>query len=112
MWISARDLARFGYLTSRHGRWRDQQILSERWIDMATTPTAVHPTSGFMNYFLNTDRQLFPSAPANHYYHAGAGANRIWVAPELDMVVVLRWVAPEHFDGFVRRVLAAIKPSS
>jgi hypothetical protein len=27
------------------------------------------------------------------------------------MVVVLRWVAPEHFDGFVRRVLAAIKPS-
>jgi CubicO group peptidase (beta-lactamase class C family) len=110
MWISALDLARLGYLTLRRGRWQDRQILSEAWIDMATTPTAVRPTYGFMNYFLNTDRQLFPSAPASHYYHAGAGANRVWVAPDLDMVVVLRWVAPEHFDGFVQRMLAAVKP--
>ena len=112
MWISARDLARFGYLTLRRGRWHDRQILSERWLDMATTPTAVQPTYGFMNYFLNTRRGLFPSAPANHYYHAGAGANRVWVGAELDTVVVLRWVAPEYFDGFVQRLLAAIKPSS
>jgi len=112
MWITTRDLARFGYLTLRRGRWRDQQILSERWIEMATTPTTVRPTYGFMNYFLNTRQELFPSAPANHYYHAGAGANRIWVAPELDMVVVLRWVAPEYFDGFVKRVLAAIQSPS
>ena len=110
MWITARDLARLGYLTLRRGRWQDRPILSERWIEMATTPTAVHPTYGFMNYFLNTHRELFPSAPANHYYHAGMGANRVWVAPELDMVVVLRWVAPEHFDGFVKRVLGAVKP--
>lgn len=110
MWISARDLARFGYLTLRRGRWRDRQVLSESWFNMATTPTPVQPTYGFMNYFLNTDRQLFPSAPASHYYHAGAGANRVWVAPDLDMVVVVRWLAPEHFDGFVKRVLAAVKP--
>ena len=110
MWITARDLARLGYLTLRRGRWQDQQILSERWIEMATTPTAVHPTYGFMNYFLNTHRELFPSAPATHYYHSGMGANRVWVAPELDLVVVLRWVAPEHFDRFVKRVLRAIKP--
>jgi CubicO group peptidase (beta-lactamase class C family) len=77
---------------------------------MATTPTDVQPTYGFMNYFLNTSRELFPSAPAMHYYHAGMGANRVWVAPELDLVVVLRWVAPEYFDGFVKRVLRAIKP--
>jgi len=110
MWITARDLARLGYLTLRRGRWQDQQILSERWIEMATTPTAVHPTYGFMNYFLNTHRELFPSAPATHYYHSGMGANRVWVAPELDLVVVLRWVAPEHFDSFVKRVLRAIEP--
>jgi hypothetical protein len=36
----------------------------------------------------------------------------VWVAPDLDMVVVLRWVAPEYFDSFARRVLAAIKPSA
>jgi CubicO group peptidase (beta-lactamase class C family) len=112
MWISALDLARLGYLTLRRGRWQDRQILSEAWIDMATTPTPVRPTYGFMNYFLNTDRQLFPSAPAGHYYHAGAGANRVWVAPDLDMVVVLRWLAAEHFDEFVQRMLAAVKPTT
>ena len=58
MWITARDLARLGYLTLRRGRWQDQQILSERWIEMATTPTAVQPTYGFMNWFLNTDKKL------------------------------------------------------
>ena len=36
----------------------EQQILSEAWIDMATTPTAIRPTYGFMNWFLNTDRLL------------------------------------------------------
>jgi CubicO group peptidase (beta-lactamase class C family) len=112
MWISARDLARFGYLSLRQGKWKDQEILSEKWIDMATTPTALCPTYGFMNWFLNTDRQLMPSAPESHYYHGGAGANRVWIAPEQDLVVVLRWVAPEYFDGFVQRVLAAVKPAS
>jgi CubicO group peptidase (beta-lactamase class C family) len=77
---------------------------------MATTPTAVQPTYGFMNYFLNTERGLLPSVPASHYYHSGMGANRIWIAPEFDLVVVLRWVDAEYFDGFARRVLGAIKP--
>ena len=81
MWITAHDLARLGYLTLRRGRWQDRQILSKHWIDMATTPTAVQPTYGFMNYFLNTHRELLPSVPATHYYHSGMGANRVWVHP-------------------------------
>ncbi len=49
-----------------------------------------------------------PSAPETHFYHGGAGANRVWVAPELDLVVVVRWMGPDHFGGFVERVLAAV----
>ncbi|MCZ6636315.1 MAG: serine hydrolase [bacterium] len=109
MWISARDLARFGYLCLRRGNWNGRRILSEDWIDLATTPTELRPTYGFMNWFLNTDRQLIPSAPEGHYYHGGAGTNRVWVAPELDLVVVSRWIAGEFFDGFVKRVLAAVE---
>ena len=109
MWISARDLARFGYLCLRRGNWKSRRILSEAWIDLATTPTELRPTYGIMNWFLNTDRQLMPSAPESHYYHAGAGVNRVWVAPDLDLVVVLRWISGEHFDGFVKRVLASVK---
>lgn len=109
MWISAHDLARFGYLCLRRGNWNGRQILSEDWIDLATTPTELRPTYGFMNWFLNTNRELIPSAPENHYYHGGAGANRVWVAPELNLVIVIRWISAEHFDGFAKRLLAAFQ---
>ena len=109
MWISAYDLARFGHLSLRHGKWGDRQLISEAWIDLARTPTELRPTYGFMNWFLNTDRELMPSAPESHFFHGGAGANRVWVAPELDTVVVLRWVSADHYDGFVKRILDAIK---
>ena len=108
MWISALDLARFGHLSLNRGVWDGQQILSDKWIEMAITPTVLRPSYGFMNWFLNTNRELMPSAPENHFYHGGAGANRVWVAPELDLVVVLRWMSPNYFDGFVKRVLAAV----
>jgi len=75
---------------------------------MARTPTELRPTYGFMNWFLNTDRAQMPSAPESHYYHGGAGTNRIWVAPEEDMVVVSRWIDGAKYDGFVERVLAAV----
>ncbi|HET9387272.1 MAG TPA: serine hydrolase, partial [Gemmatimonadales bacterium] len=32
MFISARDMARFGLLTLRRGRWGDRQVLSEEWV--------------------------------------------------------------------------------
>lgn len=109
MWVSARDLARFGYLCLRRGKWLDRQIISEQWIDMATTPGNLRPTYGFMNWNLNTGRELMPSASENSFYHSGAGINRIWVDPKHDLVVVLRWVAPEYFVGFTERVLAAVR---
>ncbi len=108
MWISARDQARFGYLSLRRGNWTGEQLIPDTWIDLATTP-GVRRTYGFMNWSLNTNRELFPSAPANNYYHAGAGVNRIWVDPEHDLVVVIRWINGDAFDGFAKRVLAAIR---
>jgi CubicO group peptidase (beta-lactamase class C family) len=109
MWISARDQARFGYLTLRRGRWKDRQILSERWVALALTPTAAQPTYGFMNWFLNTERKLLPSAPATSFYHAGNGANIIYCDPEHDLVAVVRWIKSDQLDGFVQRLLASVK---
>ena len=108
MFISAYDQARFGLLSLHEGAWDGKQLLSEEWVQMAKTPTALRPTYGFMNWFLNTDRDLMPSARESHFYHGGAGVNRIWVAPDLDTVVVVRWISGDYFDGFVQRVLAAI----
>jgi CubicO group peptidase (beta-lactamase class C family) len=108
MFISARDMARFGLLTLRRGKWKDRQLLSEEWVKMATTPTPAQPTYGFMNWFLNTDKKLLPSAPASAWVHVGNGANIIYCDPEHDIVAVVRWIESNAQDGFVKRLLAAV----
>ncbi|HEU0301901.1 MAG TPA: serine hydrolase [Longimicrobium sp.] len=109
MFISARDMARFGLLTLRRGRWRDRQILSEEWVRMALTPTPVEPTYGFMNWFLNTDRAYLASAPASAFAHVGNGTNIIYADPENDLVIVARWIQNGAVDGLVQRVIAAVQ---
>ena len=108
MFISALDQARFGLLTLRRGKWRDRQILSDKWVTLALTPTAVERGYGFMNWFLNTDQRMLPSAPANSFCHRGAGVNVICVVPDQDLVIVARWVRNAAVDGIVQRVLASL----
>jgi CubicO group peptidase (beta-lactamase class C family) len=108
MFISARDMARFGYLTLRRGKWRDRQLLSDEWVRMALTPTPAQPTYGFMNWFVNTDRKYVPSAPATAFVHVGNGTNIIYCDPEHDLVAVVRWIENGAVDGFVQRLLAAV----
>ena len=107
MFINARDMARFGYLTLRKGKWKNQQIISESWVNMATTPTPAEPTYGFMNWFLNTDKKLLPSAPASAFYHLGNGTNMVYVDRENDLVIVARWITNSSMNEFVGKVLAA-----
>jgi CubicO group peptidase (beta-lactamase class C family) len=108
MFISARDMARFGLLTLRRGRWKDKQVISEEWLRLATTPTTAQPTYGFMNFFLNTERKYLPGAPAAAFAHVGNGTNVIYVDPENDLVVVVRWIENGAVNGFISRVLASI----
>lgn len=106
--INAYDMARFGYLTLRHGKWKDKQLLSNQWIDWALTPTKPQPTYGFMNWFLNTDKKFLPSAPASAYTHIGNGTNMIYVDPEHDLVAVVRWIDNDSMDEFIKRLLSAL----
>jgi CubicO group peptidase (beta-lactamase class C family) len=109
LFINARDMARFGLLTLRRGKWGDRQLLSEEWIRMATTPTPAQPTYGFMNFFLNTERKYLPSAPASAFAHVGNGTNVIYVDPENDLVVVARWIENRAVDGLVQRLVASLR---
>ncbi len=110
LFISARDMARFGYLTLRRGKWKDRQILSDEWVTRALTPTAAQPTYGFMNWFLNTDKKYLPSAPVSVFVHVGNGTNVIIVDPDHDIVAVVRWIENGAVDGFVQRLLSALPP--
>jgi CubicO group peptidase (beta-lactamase class C family) len=112
MWISARDQARFGYFTLRRGKWKGRQLLSEEWFDMATTPTKARPGYGFMNFFLNTGKEMLPSAPENAFCHFGSGTNMVCVLPDQDLVVVARWIKRDSEKEFIQKILESIKPSS
>jgi CubicO group peptidase (beta-lactamase class C family) len=109
MFICAQDQARFGYLTLRDGRWKDRQILSQEWIEMAKTPSGSNPGYGFMNFFLNTGQRSISSAPESAFSHRGAGTNLIYVDKENDLVVVVRWIQGGAIDDFIQRVLASIE---
>jgi CubicO group peptidase (beta-lactamase class C family) len=100
-------MGRFGLLTLHRGNWNGKQLISESWVQQALTPTTVEPTYGYMNWFLNTNRKLMPSAPATAFVHIGNGANLIYVDPEHDLVAVVRWIESSAMDGMVQRILAA-----
>lgn len=122
LWTDSLDLARFGYLYLRRGEWDGRQLLSEEWVDKSTTPCELKPTYGYL-WWLNTDRELWPDAPETSFAALGYGRNAVWVDPEHDLVVVLRWFG-EGGDGdkretgtgehpvqneFFRRLLAAVE---
>lgn len=109
MFIHAYDMARFGYLTLRRGKWKEEQLLSEQWVKWSLTPTVPQPTYGFMNWFLNTDQKYLPSAPASAFVHIGNGTNMVYVDPEHDLVAVVRWIENSKMDEFVKTLLIAIK---
>jgi CubicO group peptidase (beta-lactamase class C family) len=120
MFISAWDMARFGYLFLREGNWAGKQLVSKAWIAMAKAPgtgsNAGSQVYGFMNWFLNVaqpgaggapGRRMYPSAPASVVAFRGNGENLIYIDWENDLVVVVRWIG-RNPDGFFGRVLAAI----
>jgi CubicO group peptidase (beta-lactamase class C family) len=106
MIISARDMARFGYLTLRNGNWAGKQIISKQWIDMSRTPGPANKTYGFANYYLNTlnerGQRALPNAPESVFFHVGAGSNIIYVDQVNDLVIMTRWTSNRALDGMVK----------
>ncbi|MGK7368576.1 MAG: serine hydrolase domain-containing protein [Candidatus Halalkalibacterium sp. M3_1C_030] len=110
MWLSAYDQAKFGYLFLRDGKWENDQIISKKWIDMATTPTEANSGYGYMNFFLNNDQERMPSAPKSAYVFLGSGINMVYIDKLNDLVIVGRWISDyEAMDGIIKRVINAIE---
>ena len=108
LWISASDHARVGHLLLARGVWDGKRILSEDWIDRATTPCPIQPGYGYL-FWLNTGRRTFPAASERAFAARGAGGNDVVVEPEHDLIVVTRWSADP--PGVVERVIEAIDVS-
>ncbi len=109
VWINANDMARFGYLWLRGGKWGEKQVLPPAYVKAAIAPSAHGPDYGYL-WWLNTQGKNYPGLPATAYGARGAGSNTITILPEQDLVVVWRWHAGNEAE-FVKRVMAAIKPA-
>lgn len=109
VWINSWDMARFGYLWLRGGKWGDKQIIPPAFVKAALTPSKVDnsPDYGYL-WWLNSQGKNYPGLPANVYGARGAGSNTILISPDHDLVVVWRWHAGNEAE-FAKRVIAAMK---
>jgi CubicO group peptidase (beta-lactamase class C family) len=108
LFISTSDLARFGLLIEREGRWGGKEIVSPAWIRAMTTPSGPRPDYGLL-WWLNTDRKPLPAAPASAFWALGFGGNYLYVDREHDLVIVLRWIPDGNGAAVVSAVIDALR---
>ncbi len=110
--MSARDMARFGLLYLRDGRWRDQQIVPEGWIAESTHPYSEANSNWDYGYLWWLAK---PGFVRGHtvWQAAGGSGHAVWVVKDMQVVVVHRvdyrtWKS--DWDGaheLLRRILYA-----
>ena len=110
MVLDAFDLARFGLLFARDGRWGERQLVQPEWIAMARAPGTDNREYGHANWFLNTGREALPEAPESAVRFVGNGTNLVYVDREHDLVAVVRWIAGSAVPEFVRRLHGSLTP--
>ncbi len=95
LYLTARDMAKFGYLYLNRGQWEGQQLLSEEWVE---TSTKDHETNIYGRYSYGYQWYLTNVGGHPSFLASGYGGQIIGVVPSLDLVVVLKYEAenPVH----------------
>ncbi len=109
LFIDTLDHARFGLLMLREGRWQDQQLVPDGWLERALRPSTARSDYGYL-WWLNTNRERIPAAPEAAFWAAGFGGNYIYMDPEHDLLLVLRWTPA--LEEIVTAIMAALVPGS
>jgi CubicO group peptidase (beta-lactamase class C family) len=92
--MSARDLARFGLLFLRDGRWGTRQVIPADWVAASVLPYSDAGTRGAYGYMWWVARAGtgLPGVvqPEGSYSAWGSGGHFLVVIPSLDLVIVHR----------------------
>jgi CubicO group peptidase (beta-lactamase class C family) len=95
LYLTARDMAKFGFLYLNRGRWDGETLLSERWVKSSTKE---HESDIYGRY--SYGYQWFITMVGGHpsFLASGFGGQIIGIVPSLDLVVVLKYEAenPVH----------------
>jgi CubicO group peptidase (beta-lactamase class C family) len=127
--MTARDMARFGLLYLRDGKWRGHQLIPATWVRESTTAYSVadgNARDGYSGYgylwWVAVNGNHYPKVdvPDGSFSAWGSGGHFIAVIPARQLVVVHRVntddpekkVTLEQFGELLRLILAAKKSSS
>lgn len=108
--ISARELARFGYLALHNGVWDEHQVIPRWWMDLATkTSQDLNPSYGY-TWWVNTEGTQWPGMPKDAFALAGYRSNRCYIIPSLGLVVARVGSGPPTWDeqGLIEGIVTAI----
>ena len=107
LFINTLDHARFGLLFLRKGRWKNQRLISEQWVNAAHQPSVANKSYGLM-WWTNQENQL-GNVSKNIYSANGFGGNYIVIDNEHDLVIVVRWLDSTKLGELVRMVINSIE---
>lgn len=89
--LRARDLAKVGQMVLDKGRWQGKQVVSEKWIADSIAPQINGQSPFFYGYQWWLGRSLLNGKQVDWAAGFGEGGQRVFVIPELDIVVVLNF---------------------
>ncbi len=99
LYLTARDLAKIGYLYLRDGVWEGRRLLPEGWVTKSTTPLVDTRPGQSRSRKYGYQWWVLPTATGTTTAYAalGYGGQRLLVVPELELVaVVTGWNIYEH----------------
>jgi CubicO group peptidase (beta-lactamase class C family) len=107
--VSARDLARFGYLALHAGTWGTEELVPAAWTELVKTPGRDNAAYGH-GWWTNRDNEFVPGLPRDMFALAGFRSNRCYIIPSLDLVVARVGTGPAWPDerSMVGGILAAV----
>jgi CubicO group peptidase (beta-lactamase class C family) len=107
LFINTIDQARFGLLFLRKGKWKDKQLISEKWVDVAHQPSQANKSYGYM-WWTNVENK-FAGVPKSVYSAEGFGGNYIIIDNEHDLVVVARWLDNNKTGELLNLIIKALE---
>lgn len=107
LFINTLDMARFGLLFQRNGKWENKQLISEKWVKSVYQGSTVNKSYGYL-WWTNLENNI-KGAPSNIYYAAGFGGNYIIIDNEHDIVIVTRWIDSDKIGDLVNAVIKSIE---
>ena len=85
--LTPREMTKIGMLYLNKGKWRGEQVLSEKWVE-ETSKKHIKTNYGHYGYLWWMSTFKYPDQEIETFYAAGNGGQFIFVFPDLDMVVV------------------------